>query len=178
MTKWDRQLAALFHAPNICLEVMLYVDNTIDHWFTLLFTFLPLRNFWKGCGHCTWWCQIPGDNMSILLWHNKNHRLHVWQGSIFIECPWICVKEIWLVILDNCALLIAEDHRHHLRHLCRVCIFSKGLDNEVWVLVLQLFSGWQMLLGELVFRQILHYDAKSVVRGFVIWAEFLMNFWL
>ena len=47
-TRQDRQSAVLFHAPDIHLKVMLYVANSSDHWFTLLFTFLPSRNFCKG----------------------------------------------------------------------------------------------------------------------------------
>ena len=47
LTNHDRQSAALFHAPDIHLNVMLYVVSSSDHQFTLLFTFLPLRNFCK-----------------------------------------------------------------------------------------------------------------------------------
>ena len=47
-TSLDRQCAALFHAPDIYSKVMLYVANSSDHWFTLLFMQLPLRNFCKG----------------------------------------------------------------------------------------------------------------------------------
>ena len=47
-TKWDRLSAALFCAPDIHLKVMLCVANSSDHQFTLLFTFLTLRNLCKG----------------------------------------------------------------------------------------------------------------------------------
>ena len=47
-TNYDRQSAALFCAPDIHSKVMLYVDNSSDHQFTLLLAFSPLRNFAKG----------------------------------------------------------------------------------------------------------------------------------
>ena len=47
LTNWDRQFAVLFHVPDIHSKVMLYLANSSDHWFTLLFMFLPLRNFCK-----------------------------------------------------------------------------------------------------------------------------------
>ena len=113
----------------------------------------------KVCGHCTWWCHIPGDNSSILLWCNRHYRPLVQECSIYAECPWMCVKEMWLVILDHCVPVIAEHHRHHLRHLCRWYIISKGLDSIVWVPVLEHPSGWRMPLGDVVSSQILHSDA-------------------
>ena len=47
-TKHDQQSAASFCAPDIHSKVILCVANSSNHWFTLLFAFLPCRNFWKG----------------------------------------------------------------------------------------------------------------------------------
>ena len=47
-TNHDRQTAALLWAPDIHSKVMLYVASSIDHLFTLLFAFLPFRNFCGG----------------------------------------------------------------------------------------------------------------------------------
>ena len=47
-TKHDRQSAALLHAPDIHLKVMLYVASSSTHLLTLLFAFFPLRNLANG----------------------------------------------------------------------------------------------------------------------------------
>ena len=47
-TRCDRQSAALLHAPNYLLKVMLYVANSSPHLLTLLFAFFPLRNLASG----------------------------------------------------------------------------------------------------------------------------------
>ena len=47
-TNHERQSAALLWAPDIQSKVMLYVVNSSDHLFTLLFSFLPFRNFCWG----------------------------------------------------------------------------------------------------------------------------------
>ena len=46
-TNHDGQSAALLRAPDIHSEVILYLVSSSDHLFTLLFAFLPFRNF---CG--------------------------------------------------------------------------------------------------------------------------------
>ena len=43
-TNWDRQLAALFLAPEIPSKVILYVASSRLHLLTLLLVFLPFRN--------------------------------------------------------------------------------------------------------------------------------------
>ena len=43
-TRYDRQSAALLHAPNIHSKVMLYVASSSPHVLTLLFAFFPFRN--------------------------------------------------------------------------------------------------------------------------------------
>ena len=48
LTNQDRQSAALFCALDIHSKVMLYVANSSDYQFTLLFAFLPLRNYCNG----------------------------------------------------------------------------------------------------------------------------------
>ena len=52
-TNCERQSAALLWAPGIHSKVMLYVVSSSDHMFTLLFAFLPYRNFcrvlWSLC---------------------------------------------------------------------------------------------------------------------------------
>ena len=48
LTNQDRQSVVLIHAPDIHLNVMLYVVSSSDYEFTLLFAFLPFRNFCKG----------------------------------------------------------------------------------------------------------------------------------
>ena len=52
-TNWGRQYTALFHALDSQSKVMFCVANSSDHWFNLLFAFLPLRNFSRVYGHCT-----------------------------------------------------------------------------------------------------------------------------
>ena len=47
-TRCERQSAALFLAPEIHSNVMLYVANTSPHLFTLLFAFFPFKNFVSG----------------------------------------------------------------------------------------------------------------------------------
>ena len=47
-TSLERQSAALFLAPEIHSNVMLYVASSRLHLFTLLLVFLPLRNHAKG----------------------------------------------------------------------------------------------------------------------------------
>ena len=47
-TNLERQSAALFFAPEIHSNVILYVANSRLHLFTLLFAFLPLRNHARG----------------------------------------------------------------------------------------------------------------------------------
>ena len=47
-TRCDRQSAALLHAPDIHLKVILYVANSSPHLLTLLFAFFPLRNLASG----------------------------------------------------------------------------------------------------------------------------------
>ena len=47
-TSLERQSAALFLAPKIHSNVMLYVVSSRPHLFTLLLVFLPLRNHAKG----------------------------------------------------------------------------------------------------------------------------------
>ena len=47
-TRHDRQSAALFLAPDIHLNVVLYVVNLSPHLFTLLLAFFPFRNFASG----------------------------------------------------------------------------------------------------------------------------------
>ena len=47
-TNLERQSVALFWAPDIHSNVMLWVASSIDHLFILLLTFLPFRNFCKG----------------------------------------------------------------------------------------------------------------------------------
>ena len=44
-TNCERQLAALLWAPDIHSKEMLYVLNSSDHLFTVLFAFLPFRSF-------------------------------------------------------------------------------------------------------------------------------------
>ena len=47
-TRCDRQPAALLHAPDIHLKVMLYVASSSPHLLTLLFAFFPSRNLSSG----------------------------------------------------------------------------------------------------------------------------------
>ena len=99
----DRQSAVLFHAPNNHSKVMLYVANLSDHWFTLLFMFLQLRNFCKSL----WLLNtVMSDNSCILLWCNIHHRLLVWECSIFIECPSMYLRGMWLVVPGHCSPVI------------------------------------------------------------------------
>ena len=49
-TNHDRQSAALLWAPDIHSNMMLWVASSSDHPFTLLFAFLPFRNFCR----CLW----------------------------------------------------------------------------------------------------------------------------
>ena len=44
----DRQSTALLQAPDIHLNVILYVPNSSVQQFTMLLAFLPLRNFCRG----------------------------------------------------------------------------------------------------------------------------------
>ena len=44
LTNWKRQSAALVLAPEIPLNVILYVMSSRLHLFTLLLAFLPFRN--------------------------------------------------------------------------------------------------------------------------------------
>ena len=48
VTNWERQSAALFLAPEIHSNVILYVVSSRLHLFTLLLVFLPLRNHARG----------------------------------------------------------------------------------------------------------------------------------
>ena len=48
VTNLERQSAALFLAPEIHLNEMLYVVSSRLHLFTLLLVFLPLRNYARG----------------------------------------------------------------------------------------------------------------------------------
>ena len=43
-TTLERQLAALFHAPGIHLNMILYVASSSPHLLTLLLAFFPFRN--------------------------------------------------------------------------------------------------------------------------------------
>ena len=47
-TSLERQSAALFLAPEIHSNVILYVMRSRLHLFTLLLVFLPLRNYARG----------------------------------------------------------------------------------------------------------------------------------
>ena len=47
-TSLERQSAALFLAPEIHLNVILYLASSRLHLFTLLLVFLPLRNHTRG----------------------------------------------------------------------------------------------------------------------------------
>ena len=47
-TNLKRQSAALFLAPEVHSNVMLYVGSSRLHLFTLLLVFLPLRNHARG----------------------------------------------------------------------------------------------------------------------------------
>ena len=47
-TRHDRQSAALFLAPEIHSNVILYVVSLSPHLFTLLLVFFPFRNFASG----------------------------------------------------------------------------------------------------------------------------------
>ena len=47
-TRHDRQSAALFLAPDIHSNVILYVASSSPHLLTLLLAFFPLRNFASG----------------------------------------------------------------------------------------------------------------------------------
>ena len=47
-TNIDKKSAALLSAPDINTKVMLYVVSSSDHLLTLLFAFLPFRNFCWG----------------------------------------------------------------------------------------------------------------------------------
>ena len=47
-TNLERQSAALFLAPEIHSNVILYVVSSRLHLFTLLLVFLPLRNCTRG----------------------------------------------------------------------------------------------------------------------------------
>ena len=47
-TSHDRQSVALFLAPEICSNVILYVISSSPHLFTLLLAFFPFRNFASG----------------------------------------------------------------------------------------------------------------------------------
>ena len=49
-TRCDRQSAALFLAPDIHSNVILYVVSSSPHLFTLLLAFFPFRNF----ASCLW----------------------------------------------------------------------------------------------------------------------------
>ena len=48
VTNLERQSAALFLAPEIHSNEMLYVASSRLHLFTLLLVFLPLRNHARG----------------------------------------------------------------------------------------------------------------------------------
>ena len=48
VTNLERQSMALFLAPEIHSNVILYVASSRLHLFTLLLVFLPLRNHAKG----------------------------------------------------------------------------------------------------------------------------------
>ena len=47
-TSHERQSAALLQTPDIHSNVMILVESSNDHLFTLLFAFLPFRNFCTG----------------------------------------------------------------------------------------------------------------------------------
>ena len=47
-TNNERQSADLFRAPDIHLNVILYVASSSDHLFTLLLALLPFRNFCRA----------------------------------------------------------------------------------------------------------------------------------
>ena len=47
-TNWEKQSAALFLAPEIHSEVILYVASSRLHLLTLLLAFLPFRNHASG----------------------------------------------------------------------------------------------------------------------------------
>ena len=47
-TNLERQSAALFLAPEIHSNVMLYVANYSPHQLTLLLAFFPFKNFARG----------------------------------------------------------------------------------------------------------------------------------
>ena len=47
-TRCDRKSAALFLAPDIHSNVILYVVSLNPHLFTLLLAFFPFRNFASG----------------------------------------------------------------------------------------------------------------------------------
>ena len=74
-TSHDRQSAVLLQTPDIHSNVMLQVESSRDHLFTLLLVFLQLRISVKASGHCGQQCQIPVDSSSTLSQHSKCHRL-------------------------------------------------------------------------------------------------------
>ena len=91
-TNHDKQSAALLQAPDIHSKVMLYVASSSDHLFTLLFAFLPFRNFCRSLWSLyTWQCQIPVDSSSTLLQHSRLHRLLV-LGVLHFH--WVSVS-VW-----------------------------------------------------------------------------------
>ena len=47
-TRHERQFAALLHAPDIHLKLMLYVANSSPHLLTLLFAIFQLRSLASG----------------------------------------------------------------------------------------------------------------------------------
>ena len=47
-TNHERQSVALLHAPDNQSKVMLYAASSSDHLLTLMFAFLPFRNFCRG----------------------------------------------------------------------------------------------------------------------------------
>ena len=50
-TRHDRQSAALLHAPDNHLKVMLYVASSSPYLLTLLFVFFHLEILLVACGH-------------------------------------------------------------------------------------------------------------------------------
>ena len=58
VTNLKRQSVALFLAPEIHSNVILYVASSRLHLFTLLLMFLPLRNHARGLW--SFWTMISG----------------------------------------------------------------------------------------------------------------------
>ena len=64
-TNLERQPAALFLAPEIHLNIMLYVASSSPHLLTLLLVFFHLRILQGVCSHFSLWYLCPEYHSSI-----------------------------------------------------------------------------------------------------------------